>query len=163
MASLLAAAARLSLADADEAADEEVEHATALAHSVLFSDYLWRLQLWRWLDSGSKSALRGVSRAMCAQVEGSIGAVTSPASGFSSDDLTHALATMARCPGLRDLTLINVSGGSGMQPLATASLAGVTSLTMRQVGVRAWGSAMRACHRALPAPCTPALPAACVA
>jgi hypothetical protein len=150
MADLTLAAACLSLAD-----DEEVERATALVDSVLFSKYLWRFQLWRWLDRSSKSALRGVSRAMCAQVEGSIGAVTSPESGFSSDELTrgHALATMARCPGLRDLTLLNVGAATGMQPLATASLAGV-SLTMRQVG-----RAMRA-----RAPCCPmhARPVACV-
>ncbi|KAG1663911.1 hypothetical protein FOA52_002674 [Chlamydomonas sp. UWO 241] len=121
------------LADDDAAAaDVDAERATALAHSVLFSDYLWRLQLWRWLDRDSKNVLRGVSRAMCAQVEGSIGAVSSPQSGFSSDQLSHALATMARCPFLRELTLLNVSAHSGMQPLATASLTGATSLTMRE-------------------------------
>ncbi|KAG1666016.1 hypothetical protein FOA52_010926 [Chlamydomonas sp. UWO 241] len=83
MDSLLLPASRLSLADdAAAAADVDAERATALAHSVLFSDYLWRLQLWRWLDRGSKNTLRGVSRAMCAQVEGSIAAVASPESGF---------------------------------------------------------------------------------
>ncbi|KAG1676156.1 hypothetical protein FOA52_004997 [Chlamydomonas sp. UWO 241] len=113
--------------------DEAEEHATAVAHSVLFSDYLWRLQLWRWMDRGSKNALRGVSVAMCAQVEGAISAAASPDSGFfSSADLSHALATMTRCTGLCDLTLLNVSAASAMQPLSTASLTGVTRLTMRE-------------------------------
>jgi hypothetical protein len=136
MAALLLApfAAAFLTDEADDEADD-AERATALAHAVLFSVDLW-LELWPWMDRGSKQALRSVNLAMRAQVEGSIGAAASPDSGFSSDALRHALATMARFPGLRDLALINVSAASGMQPLATALLSGVTSLTMRQVGMR---------------------------
>ncbi|KAG1657786.1 hypothetical protein FOA52_012864 [Chlamydomonas sp. UWO 241] len=62
---------------------------------------------------------------MRGQVDASIVVVASPSSGFSAAQLIHALSNW---PGVRDLTL----GASDLQPLATASLAGLTSLTVRQ-------------------------------
>ncbi|KAG1667191.1 hypothetical protein FOA52_004186 [Chlamydomonas sp. UWO 241] len=121
--------AALQLADVEA---DEAERAAAVAQVVLFE--LWP-ELHLWLDRGSKRALRGVSRAMCARVEGSIGAVTSPEAGISVGDLLHALATMARMPRLRDLTLLNVDNpASTLTPLGSfmVSLAGVTSLTIRE-------------------------------
>jgi hypothetical protein len=105
-------------------------------HAVLLSPDLFG-ELFPWLDRTSKAALRCVSRAMRSQVDGSIKVVASPASGFSPDSLTAALV---RWPAVRDLTLLAVTGAASwhaqasLQPLATASLAGLTSLTVRQVG-----------------------------
>jgi hypothetical protein len=112
------------------AAEAEAEAATASAHAVLFSLDLW-VVLWASLDRGSKVALRGVSGAMRRQVDASIEVVASPASGFSADALTAALL---RWPAVHHLTLLAVKIASDLAPLATASLSGLTSLTVRQVG-----------------------------
>jgi hypothetical protein len=84
------------------------------------------LELFPWLDRGSKVALRLVSRAMCSLVDGSISAVTagsietvaSPAAGFSD------CAALVRWIGVRDLTLVLVVDGSAsdLKPLDTTSL-----------------------------------------
>jgi hypothetical protein len=113
------------------AAEAEAEAAaTASAHAVLFSLDLW-VVLWPSLDHDSKVALRGVSSAMRRQVDAFIEVVASPASGFSPDALTAALL---RWPAVHHLTLLAVGGASDLAPLATASLSGLTSLTVRQVG-----------------------------
>ncbi|KAG1653648.1 hypothetical protein FOA52_002018 [Chlamydomonas sp. UWO 241] len=102
----------------------------AVCHDVLFSLDLWTQQLWPRLDGASKVAMRGVCSAMRSQVDGSrVEAVTSPASGFSGDDLSRALV---RWPRTRHLTLLNVGGSFDLAPLATSSLAGLMSLTVRQ-------------------------------
>jgi hypothetical protein len=104
--------------------------ATASAHAVLFSHDLWPL-MWQELDRSSKQALRCVCRPMRSQVDGSITRVASRSSGVSAAKLTRALV---RWPGMVDLTLLNVSSASVLQPLATASLARLTSLAVREVG-----------------------------
>ncbi|KAG1673103.1 hypothetical protein FOA52_013173 [Chlamydomonas sp. UWO 241] len=86
-------------------------------------------QLWRWLDANSKVALRVVSKGMRSLVDGAVQVVASPRSGASAIDLTSALL---RWPGVRDLTLLHVSSATDLTPLSTASLAGLTSLTVRQ-------------------------------
>jgi hypothetical protein len=97
--------------------------------AVLFSPDLFP-ELFPWLDRASKVALRGVSRAMCSQVDASIEVVASPSEGFSAAHLTDALV---RWPAVRDLTLLlNVGGGADLAALATTSLTRLTSLTMRQ-------------------------------
>ncbi|KAG1670670.1 hypothetical protein FOA52_010945 [Chlamydomonas sp. UWO 241] len=111
--------------DADQAAD------AFAAHAVLFFADLF-MSLWPWLDRASKQALRCVNGAMRSQVDASIKVVTSPSSRFSAAQLIHALSNW---PGVRDLTLLGVSGDSDLQPLATVSLAGLTSLTVRQAGL----------------------------
>jgi hypothetical protein len=120
------------------AAEAEAEAASragsALYHAVLFSPDL-SLELWPSLDRTSKVALRCVSRAMRSQVDASIEVVASPSSGFTAAELT---AVLLRWPSVRDLTLLAVSGAE-LAPLATASVAGLTSLTVRQVGrMGAW-------------------------
>ncbi|KAG1677325.1 hypothetical protein FOA52_010704 [Chlamydomonas sp. UWO 241] len=112
---------------AAEAAAAEAAVAASLG-IVLFTD-LW-LVLWPSLDRASKQALRCVSRAMRWQVDGSIKLVATPSSGFSAGQLVCALS---RWPGVRDLSLLGGSGASDLAPLATTSLAGLTSLTVRQV------------------------------
>ncbi|KAG1678181.1 hypothetical protein FOA52_016118 [Chlamydomonas sp. UWO 241] len=106
------------------------EEASASAHQVLFSPDL-SLELWPWLDGGSKAALRGVSSAMRRLVDGLIEVVASPASGFSPDALSKALLLW---PRTTHLTLLNVGGAADLAPLATttAALARLTSLTVRQ-------------------------------
>jgi hypothetical protein len=125
-------------------AEQAATRATSVAHEVLFSPDLWPQQLWRFLDRESKRSLRGVSRGMRIQVDAAIEVVSSPTAGFTASDLSRALALF---PGMRDLTLLNVSSAACMQPLATASLAALTSLTLRQVGGCVHGRA--------PTPCTP--------
>ncbi|KAG1655490.1 hypothetical protein FOA52_008961 [Chlamydomonas sp. UWO 241] len=66
---------------------------------------------------------------MRSQVDASIQVVASPVSGFSPDALSAALV---RWSGMRDLTLFAVSGTDDLAPLATASLTGLTSLTVSQ-------------------------------
>jgi hypothetical protein len=100
--------------------------------NVLFSGDLWTQQLWQWIDSDSKRALRGVSKRMRSQVDGAITRVASPSAGASADDLASALL---RWSAVRDLTLLNVSDAAALAPLSTATLPGLTSLTVRQVGV----------------------------
>jgi hypothetical protein len=100
------------------------------AHAVLLSPDLCSQQLWRWLDRDSKRALRGVSTALRGLVDGAIEVVASPIEGFSAPELTTALRLWH---GVTHLTLLGVSSDN-LQPLATATLAGLTSLTVRQVG-----------------------------
>ncbi|KAG1666567.1 hypothetical protein FOA52_000534 [Chlamydomonas sp. UWO 241] len=109
-------------------AAEEV--AAAASAAVLFSPDLWMV-LWPSLDRAGKVALRSVNRAMRGQVDGSIKVVASPATGFSAVALSAALRLW---PRTRELTLLGVSDTSVLAPLATASLAGLTSLTVRQMG-----------------------------
>jgi hypothetical protein len=79
--------------------------------------------------------------AMRSQVDGAVQVLSSPSSGASAYALCLALM---RFPGVVDLTLLHVSDASAPAPLSTArlyassSLAGLTRLTVRQVG--AWGS-----------------------
>ncbi|KAG1676765.1 hypothetical protein FOA52_005054 [Chlamydomonas sp. UWO 241] len=103
--------------------------ATALAHDVLLSEDLLSQQLWRWLDHDSKAALRGVSKGMRRLVDGAVMVVASPGSGASASDLTSALL---RWPHVVDLTLLNVGIINNLAPLSTTTLAGLTSLTVRQ-------------------------------
>jgi hypothetical protein len=106
--------------------------ATALAHAVIFSEDLWRQHLWRWLDPGAKAALRFVSKRMRDQVDATVEVVQSPSSGtLQAGDLASVLV---RWPAVRELTLFNVDSADELAPLSTASLAGLTSLTLRQVG-----------------------------
>jgi hypothetical protein len=49
------------------------------------------------------------------------------------DELSRSLV---RSPGVRDLTLLGVSNGLTLVPLTTASLAGLKSLTVREVGLQ---------------------------
>ncbi|KAG1662173.1 hypothetical protein FOA52_006393 [Chlamydomonas sp. UWO 241] len=107
-------------------ADDEA--ATVAYHDVLFSPDL-APKLLSSLDRATKVALRCVNKAMRSQVDASIKVVASPASGFSPDALSAALV---RWSGMRDLTLFAVNGTDDLAPLATASLAGLTSLTVRQ-------------------------------
>jgi hypothetical protein len=120
------------MADAELDADGDD---TANAHAVLLSEDLFSQALWRWLDVDSKAALRGVSKQMRSQVDGSITRVASPRQGFVAADLTIALLAW---PALRHLTLLNVGSGADLAPLSTASLAGLTSLTVREVGIWRW-------------------------
>jgi hypothetical protein len=152
--------AHLAAAAAAQAASAA---ATESAHAVLFSEDLWAAELWRWLDVGSKVALRGVSRAMRRQVDGSVQVVASPACGFSATQLSHALAMW---PGVKHLTLLGMSDERDLQPLATTAVAGLRSLTIREVGGMhgahgcawprahvAWAGAhsvLRACHSIIP-------------
>jgi hypothetical protein len=111
------------------AADAEAA-ATASIHAVLLSPDLFP-ELFQFLDRGSKAALRCASRAVCSQVDGSIETVASPASGFSDISLS---ATLVKFPRVHNLTLLRVGSTSDLAPLATTSLAGLKSLTVRQVG-----------------------------
>jgi hypothetical protein len=121
--------------DADDDIAPTVADPFAPAHEVLFDEDLLAQQLWPFLDAATKAALRGVCSTMRSQVDGAITRVGSPSSGFSAADLTTALRLW---PGVRDLTLLGVQGqdASNLQPLATASLAGLTTLSIRQVGSR---------------------------
>jgi hypothetical protein len=83
------------------------------------------------LDRSSKRALRSVCKTMRRLVDGSIVAVATPDGGATAGELRRALACW---PAVEDLTLLNVSSASDLAPLATASLDGLTSLTVRQVG-----------------------------
>ncbi|KAG1676481.1 hypothetical protein FOA52_002301 [Chlamydomonas sp. UWO 241] len=87
----------------DNSLTAEAAAATEKAHAVLFSPDLWLQQLWRWLDRDSKAALRGASVAMRRQVDGSIEVVASPA-----------------------------CDPADLAPLATAALARLASLTVRE-------------------------------
>ncbi|KAG1655906.1 hypothetical protein FOA52_009848 [Chlamydomonas sp. UWO 241] len=107
---------------------QDVQLDTAACHAVIFSPDL-SPQLLLSLDRASKVALRCVNRAMRSQVDASIKVVASPVSGFSADVLSAALV---RWSGMHDLTLLAVSDDADLEPLATASLAGLTSLTVRQ-------------------------------
>ncbi|KAG1656433.1 hypothetical protein FOA52_006975 [Chlamydomonas sp. UWO 241] len=109
-----------------EIQDAQVD--TAACHAVFFSPDL-SPQLLSSLDRASKVALRCVSKAMRIQVDASIKVVASPVSGFSADALSAALV---RWSGMHDLTLLGVSGTADLVPLATASLAGLRRLTMRE-------------------------------
>jgi hypothetical protein len=119
----------------------EAGDATELAHAVLFSPDLFP-KVFLCLDGGSKHALRASSVAMRDQVDGCIEVVASPEEGFTGADLSRALL---RWPRVRDLALLNVGKAAvdipwtaaargQLQPLSTASLAGLTSLTIREVG-----------------------------
>lgn len=124
------------------AAETEAAIAFESAHAVLLSPDLCSQQLWRWLDRDSKRALRGVSTALRGLVDGAIEVVASPSEGFSAPELN---TTLRLCPGVTHLTLLGVSSDN-LQPLATATLVQLTSLTVRQVGgvhgrsMRAWGT-----------------------
>jgi hypothetical protein len=115
--------------DVDVPADETIEFASA--HAVLLSEDLFCQQLWRWLDADAKAALRVVSKGMRSLVDGAVQVVASPSSGASANDLRSALL---RWPAVRDLTLLNVIDTTDLSPLSTATIAGLTSLTVREVG-----------------------------
>ncbi|KAG1655961.1 hypothetical protein FOA52_005216 [Chlamydomonas sp. UWO 241] len=96
---------------------------------VLFSPDLWA-ELWRWLDRGSKAAMRSVSVAMRDQVDAAVVRVaSSPEAGFTAKQLKSALV---RWHGIVDLALLGMGDGSDLAPLATASLAGLKSFTVRE-------------------------------
>ncbi|KAG1679522.1 hypothetical protein FOA52_011123 [Chlamydomonas sp. UWO 241] len=107
------------------------------AHAVLLSEDLVCQQLWRWLDADAKAALRVMNKRMRSLVDGAVQVVASPSSGASANDLASALL---RWPAVRILTLLGVSGATDLSPLSTASLAGLTSLTVSQEVTypRAW-------------------------
>jgi hypothetical protein len=122
----------VAMQQADHAAQLDADEA---ASAVLLSPDLFP-ELFQFLDRGSKAALRCASRAMCSLVDGSIETVASPLeTGFSDISL---IATLARCPRVHDLTLLYVGSTSDLASLATTSLAGLKSLTVRQVGMGAW-------------------------
>jgi hypothetical protein len=73
--------------------------------------------------------MRLVSKGMRSQVDAAVQVVASPSSGASTKDLASALL---RWPAVRELTLLNVGDATTLAPLSTASLAGLTSLTVRQ-------------------------------
>ncbi|KAG1666690.1 hypothetical protein FOA52_013602 [Chlamydomonas sp. UWO 241] len=104
-------------------------------HAVLFSEDLL-VELWPWLDAPTKAALRGVCSAMRRQVDGSIVGVASPGYGFTAADLTAALRNWH---GVTGLTL-HVFNDNNLEPLATASLTRLTSLTLREFRAGAWGT-----------------------
>jgi hypothetical protein len=119
-------------ADHDQLA-AELAAVTAAYHAVLLSPIDLFPEVFKFLDRGSKVALRGVCRAMCTQVDGSISVVASPAAGFSSPDALSA--ALVRCPHVHGLTLmLAVDSASGHAPLATVELAGLESLAVCQVG-----------------------------
>ncbi|KAG1668762.1 hypothetical protein FOA52_006015 [Chlamydomonas sp. UWO 241] len=70
--------------------------------------------------------------------------VASPGSGASANDLQSALL---RWPHVVDLTLLNVGSASDLAPLSTATLAGLTSLTVRQARPPAGVQPLAACRR----------------
>jgi hypothetical protein len=115
---------------ATEEADAALESASA--HAVLLSQDLWHQHLWRWLDADAKAALRVVSKGMRSQVDAAVEVVASPSTGAYENQLRSALL---RWPAVRELTLLNVRDATALAPLSTASLAGLTSLTVRQVGM----------------------------
>ncbi|KAG1679526.1 hypothetical protein FOA52_011127 [Chlamydomonas sp. UWO 241] len=84
--------------------------------------------------------MRVVCKGTRSLVDGAVQVVASPSSGASADDLASALL---RWPAVRDLTLLNVTGAADLAPLSTASLAGLTSLTVREEVpyLRAWNMA----------------------
>ncbi|KAG1676476.1 hypothetical protein FOA52_002296 [Chlamydomonas sp. UWO 241] len=108
---------------------EAAEAANASADAVFFSPDLWLQQLWPLLDRDSKAALPVGSVAMRGLVDGSIELFASPACGFSPDALSTALLLW---PRVRDLTLLAVSDPADLAPLATAALARLTNLTVRE-------------------------------
>ncbi|KAG1679527.1 hypothetical protein FOA52_011128 [Chlamydomonas sp. UWO 241] len=101
----------------------------ASAHADLLSEDLLHQQLWRWLDADAKAAMRVVCKGMCSLVDGAVQVVSSPRSGASAGDLASALL---RWPAVEGLTLLCVRGAIDMSPLSTATLAGLTSLTVRE-------------------------------
>ncbi|KAG1656423.1 hypothetical protein FOA52_009638 [Chlamydomonas sp. UWO 241] len=111
--------------DDDEAAALEF----ASAHAVLLSEDLLHQQLWRWLDADAKASLRVVNKRMRSLVDGAVQVLATPSSGASANDLNSALL---RWPAVRNLTLFHVSSTTDLTPLSTASLAGLTSLTVRE-------------------------------
>ncbi|KAG1674836.1 hypothetical protein FOA52_015224 [Chlamydomonas sp. UWO 241] len=66
--------------------------------------------------------------------DGAVVRVASPRAGFWANDLKCALL---RWPGVHDLTLLGMqnvaSAVASLKPLTTSSLAGLTSLTFREV------------------------------
>jgi hypothetical protein len=136
----------------------EAEAAGASAREVLFSRDLMG-EMWPSLDAPTKLALRSVCTTMRRHVDAAIEVVASPrawfsrrpvdrtSAGFSAAELTAALA---RWPSVRDLTLLGVIDASDVQPLATASLAGLTSLTVRQVRMAFCARRMARAHSSLP-------------
>jgi hypothetical protein len=70
---------------------------------------------------------------MRSQVDEAVEVVASPRAGCNAVELSHALVQF---PGVRELTLFNVSGSTSLQPLVTASLPGLKRLTLREVGAR---------------------------
>jgi hypothetical protein len=73
---------------------------------------------------------------MKAQVDGAVTRVASAPLGASFDELASALV---RWHGIEDLFLLNVINASDLAPLSTASLAGLTRLVVRQVGIGGHG------------------------
>jgi hypothetical protein len=138
-------------------------HAASVVLEVLSSPDLWCQKLWPRLDRDSKRALRlAFDGAIRLAVDGAVVAVASPAEGFSKEGLSRALALF---PGVRDLTLLR-SEPSSLAPLTTASLAGLTSLTVREVGLHgrrrnahpimlAWHASPYSCRPVRAHPCFP--------
>ncbi|KAG1661155.1 hypothetical protein FOA52_002530 [Chlamydomonas sp. UWO 241] len=93
----------------------------------LLGQYSPAEHLWRWLDRGSKAALRCVSVAMRKQVDPCVAFVSSPEAGFDAEQLESALV---RWPRMVALSLLGVSSGEALRPLSTVSLAGLKSLTV---------------------------------
>ncbi|KAG1664750.1 hypothetical protein FOA52_004758 [Chlamydomonas sp. UWO 241] len=115
----------MNLDQADQLADE-AEHATA--NAVLKSPDLLS-KFWPWLDPSSKASLRVVCRELRSHVDGLVRVAMGV--GFSAQQLSAALI---RWPHVHDLTLMGITGAS-LRPLTTASLAGLTSLTLREAGL----------------------------
>ncbi|KAG1679516.1 hypothetical protein FOA52_011117 [Chlamydomonas sp. UWO 241] len=103
-------------------------------HAVLLFEDL------RWLDADSKAALRLVCKGARSLVDGAVQVVASSSWGASANDLASALL---RWPAIRELTLLNVSSATDLSPLTTATLSGLTSLTVREtVGSCALGTSL---------------------
>ncbi|KAG1669967.1 hypothetical protein FOA52_016228 [Chlamydomonas sp. UWO 241] len=64
------------------------------------------------------------------QVDGAVQVVVGPRLGANANQLRSVLL---RWPGVRDLTLLDVGSASSLAPLSTASLAGLTTLTVREL------------------------------
>ncbi|KAG1668666.1 hypothetical protein FOA52_001274 [Chlamydomonas sp. UWO 241] len=94
--------------------------------------------LWPFLNTSGKAALRGVCKAIRGQVDGLMKVVASPSGGFSAGELT---AAMNRWSAVTELTLFGVNTTQSVQPLATATLARLEILTVRQalLDVQPWG------------------------
>jgi hypothetical protein len=104
------------------------------AHAVLLSPDLFTI-LWPSLDGESKRALRSVTATLRSQVDALIEVVATPMLGCAATELAAALG---RWPRTKDLTLHAVASTSALAPLATASLAGLKRLAIRQVGAQIW-------------------------
>ncbi|KAG1669883.1 hypothetical protein FOA52_002409 [Chlamydomonas sp. UWO 241] len=118
----------------DHATETEAdEHATAVAHAVVFNAHLFS-ELFQRMDRASKAAMRGVSHVTLSLVDEAVAVVASPSLGFvlTAEAVSSALQ---RWPGVKDLTLLGLdtdSAAATLAPLATADLGRLASLTLRQ-------------------------------